>query len=109
MSVKEDSYTVQLHLLDLSGFSIFRDLIMSQLAGANYIIYMFDFANEESFKNMMLWRKAVEAEGRSDFCTEIIVGNKTDLMKISKIDESQVKQFAEENKLPYFLTSCVYL
>jgi small GTP-binding protein len=45
IKIKDTNYSVQLHILDCTGFSAFTDLITSQLSDVNFIIYVYDTTN----------------------------------------------------------------
>lgn len=100
-------YTVQFHILDFTGFSVFRDLIYSQIKDLNFIIYVYDASNQESFASIKLWKESFKDYIKNKNIQEIIVANKIDLEKKIVVDENTGKAFATANKLKYFQTSAV--
>lgn len=100
-----EDYLVQLHILDMTGFSIFRDLVTSNLEDVNYVIYVYDATNLESFQNLKLWRETLKQSNKSKNFVEILVSNKNDLKNKIVVDSSMVKTFGDNIK--FFETSAV--
>lgn len=100
-----EDVTVQLHILDMTGFSVFRDLVNSNLEDVNYVIYVYDATNLESFQNLKLWRENVKQVSKSKNLTEILVANKVDLKNKIAVDTGSAKSFAGNMK--FFETSAV--
>jgi len=106
---KLKDYTVQFHILDCTGFSVFRELILTQLKDVNFIIYVYDVSNQESFASIKLWREFIKDQIKGRNVVELLVGNKVDLEKKIAVDEKAGKDFANANKLKFFSTSAVNL
>lgn len=102
-----DDISVQLHILDMTGFSVFRDLINSNLEDVGYIVYVYDATNLESFQNLKLWRENVKQASKFKNITEILVSNKNDLKDKIVVDSEMIKSFAGNMK--YFETSAVII
>lgn len=107
MKVKDTTYTVQFNILDATGFSIFRDLVNSQVKDVNYILYCFDVTNKESFNSIKLWKESLKEYVQNKKCVEILIGNKIDLEKKIAVSESDVKALAGQYNMKYFLVSAV--
>ena len=106
---KLKEYTVQFHIMDFTGFSVFRDLIYSQIKEVNFIIYVYDVTNQESFASIKLWKDSFKDYLKGKNVIEVIVANKVDLEKKIAVDENTGKQFAETNKIKFHQTSAVIL
>ena len=104
---KLKDYTVQFHTLDCTGFSVFRDLVLTQLKDVNFIIYVYDVTNQESFASIKLWKEFIKDQIKGHNVVELLVGNKVDLEKKIAIDEKAGKEFANTNKLKFYQTSAV--
>jgi Ras-related protein Rab-1A len=100
-----EDYTVQLHILDMTGFSIFRDLVNSNLEDVNYVVYVYDATNLESFQNLKLWRENVKQACKLKKFVEIVVSNKNDLKNKIVVDSGMANSFIGNMK--YFETSAV--
>ena len=59
VKIKDTNYTVQFHILDFTGFSVFRELLNTQIKDVNFILYVYDSTNLESFTNIKLWKMAI--------------------------------------------------
>ena len=101
---KDSNLTVQLHILDLTGFSVFRELVNSEIKDANYVLYVYDATNLESFQNIKLWRENVKAVNKN--CIELLVGNKIDLGKVT-VDDTSVKGYINQFSMKAFSISAV--
>ena len=104
VKMKDTNYTVQIHILDLTGFSIFRDLVGNQIKESDCILYVYDSTNMESFNSLKLWKDSFQAD-ISPNCFEILVGNKIDLEKKIVVDETTLKNSAKGMNADYFLVS----
>lgn len=114
MKVKDSNYILQLNLLDATGFSIFRDLVNTQVnlmlikvKDVNFIVYCFDVTNKESFNSIKLWKDSLKEYVQNKKCIEILVGNKVDLEKKIVVTENEVKVLANQYNMKYFLVSAV--
>ena len=52
VKIKDTNYVVQFHILDFTGFSIFREMLNNQIKDVNFILYVYDSTNLESFQNI---------------------------------------------------------
>lgn len=106
VKIKDTGYTVQFHILDLTGFSVFRDFVASQVKECNTILYVYDATNLESFNSLKLWKESL-SEYISSNSTEYLVGNKIDLERKITVDESTLKSTAKQMKCEYFQVSAM--
>ncbi len=106
---KIKDFNVQFHILDFTGFSVFRDLIYSLIKDVNFIIYVYDVTNLESFASVKLWKDSFKDYFKSRNVVELLVGNKVDLDKKITIDENNAKQFSNSNKMKLYQTSAVII
>lgn len=107
IKIKDTNYSVQLHILDCTGFSAFTDIVTSQLSDANFIIYVYDTTNLESFQAIKLWKETVKEYISNKNCVEILVGNKIDLEKKQMVDETSVKNMSSLYNFKSFSVSAV--
>jgi small GTP-binding protein len=94
IKIKDTNYTVQLNILDLTGFSVFRDVINTQLKDVNFILYVYDATNLESFQSIKLWKENTLAYVQNSKCVEYLIGNKCDLENKITVDETSAKNLA---------------
>lgn len=106
IKIKDTLYTVQLHILDMTGFSVFRDLVSSQIKDCNCILYVYDSTNLESFNSLSLWKESL-SHSIDKNAIEYLVGNKIDNEKKIAVDESTLKSKAKMMKCEYFQISAL--
>jgi GTPase SAR1 family protein len=76
----------ELHILDFTGFSVFRELLNTQIKDCNFICYIYDSSNLETIK---LWKETIKEIGVKNECVEYLVGNRPDLeSKIAVVETS---------------------
>jgi small GTP-binding protein len=107
MKIKDLNYTVQLHILDCTGFSAFTDIVTSQIKDVNFIFYVYDATNLESFQSIKLWKENIKNVITNNNCVEYLVGNKIDLEKKIVVDETSVKNMANLYNLKPYSVSAV--
>ncbi len=107
IKIKDSNYTVQLHILDCTGFSAFNDIVMSQLTDVNFILYVYDSTNLESFQTIKLWKEAVKDALINKRCQEYLIGNKSDIESKIEVDQTSIKNMASLYNFKTFTVSAV--
>ena len=95
--IKETNYTVQFHILDFSGFSPFREMINNAIKDVNFILYVYDSTNLESFQNIKLWKLSISEMSTKPNVIEYLVGNKNELPDKVVTDKVSVDNLAKKN------------
>ena len=96
IKIKDTNYTVQFHILDFSGFSIFRDMINNAIKDVNFILYVYDSTNLESFQSIKLWKLALSEIDLKSNVIEYLVGNKNELPEKVVTDKVSVDSLAKK-------------
>ena len=96
VKIKDTNYTVQFHILDFSGFSIFRDMINNAIKDVNFILYVYDSTNLESFQAIKLWKLALSETDLKSNVIEYLVGNKNELPEKVVTDKVSVDSLAKK-------------
>ena len=96
IKIKDTNYTVQFHILDFSGFSIFRDMINNAIKDVNFILYVYDSTNLESFQAIKLWKLALSEIDLKSNVIEYLVGNKNELPEKVVTDKVSVDSLAKK-------------
>ena len=60
VKIKDTNYTVQFHILDCTGFWVFREMIYKVIKDANFILYVYDSKNLESFQSIKSWKETMK-------------------------------------------------
>ena len=96
VKIKDTNYTVRFHILDFSGFSIFRDMINNSIKDVNFILYVYDSTNLESFQAIKLWKLALSEMDLKSNVIEYLVGNKNELPEKIVTDKVSVDSLAKK-------------
>lgn len=96
VKIKDTNYVVQFHILDFSGFSIFRDMINNPIRDVNFILYVYDSTNLESFQAIKLWKLALSEMDLKSNVIEYLVGNKNELPEKVVTDKVSVDSLAKK-------------
>ena len=97
LPIKDTNYTVQFHILDFSGFSPFREMINNAIKDVNFILYVYDSTNLESFQNIKLWKLSVAEMNTKPNVIEYLIGNKNELPEKIVTDKVSVDNLAKKN------------
>ena len=75
---KEEAIT--LCCWDISGDIEKNSLVLEYCKNAIGIIYVYDTTDGETFENLNKWRQIILEHSNSEIYTEMLIGNKCDLM-----------------------------
>ena len=94
---------VSAQIWDLGGQESFRSLRKLYLEGANGAFVIFDTTKRKTFDKLDEWIQSFkESRGNRPL---LLIGNKIDLIDKQKVEESEVKEYAEKNSTDFILTS----
>ena len=96
VKIKETNYTVQFHILDCTGFSAFRELINKFITDVNFILYVYDSTNLESFQSIKAWKENVNQMNVKSNVIEYLVGNKIEIPEKVVTDKVSVENLAKK-------------
>jgi len=96
VKIKDTNYTVQFHIFDFSGFSIFRDMINKAIKDVNFVLYVYDSTNLESFQSIKLWKLSLSEMDLKSNVVEYLVGNKNELPGKIVTDKVSVDSLAKK-------------
>ena len=61
--IAERSYTsVELHMIDIAGQNIFKEITLDLLCKANQCILVYDVTNPDSFQLLRQWHESIKQE-----------------------------------------------
>jgi len=79
MPIEARSYAVvELHMIDIAGQNIFKDITLDLLCKANQVMLVYDATNQESFRLLNDWYASIKQENHGKRLTGIVVANKID-------------------------------
>ena len=104
----KDGVTVDAQIWDTAGTERFRSISAQHYRGADACVLVFDITNKDSFNHIDMWRnEVIQSLGveNIDNFPFVLLGNKSDLMDASQIDECTVNGWAEQRNIPFYLVS----
>ena len=105
IKLKESPKNIKFNLWDTAGQERYRSLAKIFYKDANIIILVYSIINQKSFKELQnFWYKEVKENCGSDVIYAV-VGNKTDLYSETKVNENEVKEWANSFEAIFQLTS----
>ena len=104
-TIKINNEEIKVMIFDTAGQERFRSLASNYIKKANGILLVYDISDKNSFLNIENWMTNIKEES-SDTIPIILIGNKCDLDEQRKIQKEEGEQFANNNNLKFFETSC---
>ena len=96
VKIKDTNYTVQFHILDCTGFSIFREMIYKIIKDVNFILYVYDSTNLESFQSIKNWKETIKEVETKPNVMEYLIGNKIEIPEKVVTDKVSVGNLAKK-------------
>ncbi|KAL7718449.1 Sphingomyelin phosphodiesterase [Entamoeba marina] len=100
-TITRNGKNVKLQIWDSAGQERFHSISRSYYRGADYAIVVFDVTNENSFQRAKYWLDDIATEKIKG--QQILVGNKTDLIKERTVTTEEIEEQFPEVK--YFEVS----
>ena len=104
-TIKINDEEIKVMIFDTAGQERFRSLASNYIRKANGILLVYDISDKNTFLNIENWMTSIKEES-SDTIPIILIGNKCDLDDQRKIQKEEGEQFANNNNLKFFETSC---
>ena len=80
MKIENKSYSsVELHLIDIAGQNIFKEITLDLLCKANQVMLVYDCTNPDSFALLKQWHESIRQENPGKDLQGVVVANKIDL------------------------------
>ena len=96
---------IRIQIWDTAGQVKYKAITRNLFLKVLGVLIIYDITNEKSYNNLKSWVKLIREECGSHMQI-IIVGNKCDLDSERKINQDEVMNYAEEEKIEYIETSC---
>ena len=94
---------IRLKIWDTAGQEKFRSIQKQYYRNSDGILLVFDVTKFETFNVLEEWINSIKNQTSNDIIV-VLVGNKIDLNN-KVISDDEIKNFANDNKFKYFLTS----
>ena len=102
-NIKINGQDIRLKIWDTAGQEKFRSIQKQYYRNSDGILLVFDVTKFETFNVLEEWINSIKNQTSNDIIV-VLVGNKIDLNN-KVISDDDIKNFANDNKFKYFLTS----
>jgi small GTP-binding protein len=72
-------FSVELHLLDIAGQNIFKEITFDLLWKANQVALVYDVTNPDSFHLLRQWYEGIKQQNPGKKLSGVLIANKIDL------------------------------
>ena len=96
VKINDTNYTVQFHILDCTGFSVFREMIYKIIKDVNFILYVYDSTNLESFQSIKNWKETIKEMETKPNVIEYLIGNKIEIPEKVVTDKVSISNLAKK-------------
>ena len=80
-------------MTDISGKNHFLPLNTDNISDADGFLFVYDVTNTESFESLQNWLRVVQNYAKNPNLPKILVGNKSDLRHLQKVEPSKAKEW----------------
>ena len=101
-NIKMFGKIIKLQIWDTCGQELYRSLITNFYRNSSMAIIVYAINSKDSFENIDMWLKELRTHSNPDV-KMFLIGNKVDLEKERQITKEQGEEFANMNKLNYFI------
>jgi small GTP-binding protein len=77
--LEKEHSTVELHLLDIAGQNIFKEISYELLSKANMVALVYDATNQDSFHALRQWLETIKQQNGGKSLPGIVIANKVDM------------------------------
>ena len=108
MPIEGKSYSsVELHLIDIAGQNIFKEITLDLLCKANQVMLVYDVTNPDSFQLLKQWHESVKQENQGRSLPGVLIANKTDLEQRQVVSSEDGQAFADAIGFEFFEVSAL--
>jgi len=97
---------VELHIIDLAGQIIFKEITYDLMCKANQLILVYDNSNPDSFQHLRTWYEQIKSQNLERTFTGVVIANKTDL-ESQVVSPDDGSQFAQQIGFEFFECSAM--
>lgn len=103
-TVQIDDTTVKFEIWDTAGQERYHSLAPMYYRGAQAALIVYDITSKDSFHKAQNWIRELQRQANANIVIAL-VGNKLDLASKRMVENSEAKEYAEENNLLFMETS----
>lgn len=106
MTIEGKSYQrVELHLIDIAGQNIFKEITFELLGKANLIMLVYDVTNADTFHLLRQWLEGIKQHNQGKTLMGVVVANKVDLENRIAVGPQDGMAFAKSIGFEFFEVS----
>jgi small GTP-binding protein len=98
---------VELHLIDIAGQNIFKEITFDLMCKANQVLLVYDCTNADSFSLLRTWYEQIKAQNNGKQFSGVVVANKADLESRQQVDPHDGQAFARQIGFEFFEVSAL--
>lgn len=99
--------SVELHLIDIAGQNIFKEITFDLLCKANQVILVYDVTNPDSFHLLRQWYEGIKQQNSGRQLNGVVIANKIDLAERSAVPRQDGQGFANSIGFEFFEVSAM--
>lgn len=103
-TVQIDDATVKFEIWDTAGQERYHSLAPMYYRGAQAALIVYDITSKDSFLKAQNWVRELQRQANANIVIAL-VGNKLDLASKRMVENSEAKEYADENNLLFMETS----
>lgn len=103
-TVQIDDTTVKFEIWDTAGQERYHSLAPMYYRGAQAALIVYDITSKDSFLKAQNWVRELQRQANANIVIAL-VGNKLDLANKRAVENSEAKEYADENNLLFMETS----
>jgi GTPase SAR1 family protein len=96
---------VELHLIDIAGQNIFKEITFELLGKASLIMLVYDVTNPDTFTLLRQWLEGIKQQNQGRPLLGVVVANKTDLENRAAVGPLDGMAFAKSIGFEFFEVS----
>jgi small GTP-binding protein len=105
---ENSAYTsVELHLIDIAGQNIFKEITFDLLCKANQVVLVYDVTNPDSFHLLRQWYEGIKQQNQGRQLSGVVIANKLDLGDRSMVSSQDGRGFAHSIGFEFFECSAM--
>ena len=96
---------MELHLIDIAGQNIFKEITFELLGKANLIMLVYDVTNPDTFHLLRQWLEGIKQQNQGRALSGVVVANKIDLENRIAVGPQDGLAFAKSIGFDFFEVS----
>ena len=99
--------SIELHIIDIAGQNIFKEITFDLLCKANQVVLVYDVTNPDSFHLLRQWYEGIKQQNPGKQLSGVVIANKIDLDNRAVVNPEDGHAFAHSIGFEFFETSAL--